>query len=74
MRKTVLTILGVSLIVVSTVQIAAAAGSYQRSKSVRVPASQLFRNPNDSLAWPSVEQRNWSDYSEGHLISAPAGR
>ena len=73
MRKTVLTVLGASLIVVSTVRIAAAAGSYQRSKSVRVAASQLFRNPNDSRAWPSVEQRNGSDYSEGHVNSAPAG-
>ena len=73
MRKTVLTILGVSLIVVSTVQIAAAAGSYQRSKSVRVPASRLFRNPNDSRARPYVEQRDDSDDSEGHVISVPAG-
>jgi hypothetical protein len=73
MRKTVLTILGVSLMVVSTVQIAAAAGSYQRSRSVRVPTSQPSRNSNDFLAWPSVEQRNWSDCTEGHVVSAPAG-
>jgi hypothetical protein len=27
-------------------------------------------NANDSLAWPSVEQQDLSEYSEGHLISA----
>jgi hypothetical protein len=35
-------------------------------------ASQQFHNANDPLAWPSVEQQ-LSDYSEGHVISAPAG-
>jgi hypothetical protein len=75
MRKTVLTILSASLIVVSAVQIAAAAERTTR-KSDRAPAlaSQQFRNANDSLASPSVEQQDWSDYSEGHVISAPAGR
>jgi hypothetical protein len=62
MQKTVLTILSASLIVVSAVQIAAAA------------ERQQFRNANDSLAAPSVKQQNWSDYSEGHVISAPAGQ
>jgi len=33
-----------------------------------------LRNANDSLALPSAEQQNWSDYTEGHVISAPAGR
>src|ERR1700733_531598 len=27
-------------------------------------------NADDSLAWPSVEQQDLSEYSEGHLISA----
>jgi hypothetical protein len=74
MRKTVLAILGASLIVGSTIQIAAAAEHHAR-KSDRVPmtASQQFRDANDSLAGPSREQLNWSDYSEGHVISAPAG-
>lgn len=74
MRKTVLSILGASLIVVSAVQIAAAAEHHTReSDRVQAAASRQFRNANDSLAAPSVEQQNWSDYSEGHVISAPAG-
>ena len=74
MRKTALTILGALLIVGSTVQLAAAAERHAH-KSVRasVHASQQFRNANDFLAPPSVEQQDLSDYSEGHVISAPAG-
>jgi hypothetical protein len=81
MRKTVLTILGASLVVASTVQIAAAAEHHTRKAyRARVPASQQFRNANDSLAWPSAawpsaqQQQSLSDYSEGHVISAPAGQ
>jgi hypothetical protein len=75
MRKTVLTILSASLIVVSAVQIAAAAEHHGRgSDRARAAANRQFRNANDSLAAPSVEQQNWSDYSEGHVISAPAGQ
>ena len=75
MRKTFLTIVAASLIVGSTIQIAAAAERYtHRSDRARVPASEQFRNANDSLASSSVEQQNRSDYSEGHVISAPAGQ
>jgi hypothetical protein len=75
MRKTVLTILSLSLIAVSTAQVAArTAGHAEEVLRVRVPASQQFRNANDSLTPPSAEQQNWVDYSEGHVISAPAGR
>ena len=74
MRKTVLTILSASLIVVSATQIAGAAERYtHKSDRARVPASEQFRDANDSLASPSVEQQDLSDYSEGHVISAPAG-
>jgi hypothetical protein len=76
MRKSVLTILGALLVAGSTVQIAAAAERHAR-KAVRapVPASQQFRNANNSLAWPSADAvQYWSDYSEGHVISAPAGQ
>jgi hypothetical protein len=75
MRKTVLTILGTLLIAGSTVQMTAAAERHAR-KVDRAPVrtSQQFRNANDSLAWPSAEQQSLSDYSEGHVISAPAGR
>jgi hypothetical protein len=75
MRKTVLTIVSASLIVVSAVQIAAAAERHTRGADrVQAAANRQFRNANDSLAAPSVEQQNWSDYSEGHVISAPAGQ
>jgi hypothetical protein len=74
MRKTVLTILAASLIVGSTIQIAGAAERYtHKSDRARVHTEQ-FRNANDSLASPSVEQQDLSDYSEGHVISAPAGQ
>jgi hypothetical protein len=75
MRKTVLTILGAVLIGGSTVQVAAAAERHTR-KAHRAPvsASQQFRNANDSWVRPSAAaERYWSDYSEGHVISAPAG-
>jgi hypothetical protein len=75
MRKTVLTILGALLIVGSTVELAAAAEHHPR-KLVRehVTASQQFRDANDSLAWPNAQPQDLSDYSEGHVISAPAGQ
>ena len=75
LRKTFLTIIAASLIVGATIQLAAAAGRYtHRSDRTRVSASEQFRNAGDSLASPSVEQQNRSDYSEGHVISAPAGQ
>jgi hypothetical protein len=75
MRKTVLTILGALLIAGSTVQMTAAAERHVRKADrTPIPTSQQFRNANDSLAWRSVEQQSLSDYSEGHVISAPAGR
>jgi hypothetical protein len=68
MRKTVLASL---LIVGSTIQIAAAAERYAHNPDrARATASQQFRNANDSLASPSAHQQDWSDYSEGHVISA----
>ena len=75
MQKTVLIFVGTLLIVGSTVQLAAAAERHaHESDRARVPATEQFRNANDSLAWPSVEQQDLSDYSEGHVISAPAGQ
>jgi hypothetical protein len=74
MRKTVLTILAASLIVGSTIQIAGAAERHtHKSDGTQAPAGQQWRDANDSLASPSAEQQAWSDYSEGHVISAPAG-
>jgi predicted lipoprotein len=75
MRKSVLTILSLSLIAVSTAQVAArAAGHAEELIRVRVPASQQFRNANASLTLRSAEQHDWSNYSEGRVISAPAGQ
>jgi hypothetical protein len=72
MRKIFLTILSASLIAASAVQIAAAAERHAHNSDRA--RSQQFRNANDSLASPSAEQQDWSDYSEGHVISAPAGQ
>jgi hypothetical protein len=58
----------------SAAQVAAATGRHTR-KAHRAPvsASQQFRNANDYLEWPSAAaEQHWSDYSEGHVISAPA--
>jgi hypothetical protein len=74
MRKIALTLLSAALMVVSAVQISAAAERYShRSDRARAPETQQFRDASDSLAAPSAEQQDWSDYSEGHVISAPAG-
>jgi hypothetical protein len=74
MRKTVLTMLATALIVGSTLQSAGAAERHtHKSDRAQTPASEQLRNANDSLASPSAEQQDWSDYSEGHAISAPAG-
>ena len=75
MRKTVPTILGALLIAGSTVQMTAAAERHVRKvERAPVATSQQLRNANDSLAGPSAEQQSLSDYSEGHVISAPARR
>ena len=70
MRKTVPAVFGAALMVVSAVQIAGAAERYSH-RSDREPETQQFWNTTNSLA--SVEQQAWSDYSEGHVMSAPAG-
>jgi hypothetical protein len=75
MRKTAFIILGALLIVGSTMQLAVAAERHaHKSVRARVHATQQFRNANDFLASPSVQQQDLSDYSEGHVISAPAGQ
>ena len=74
MRKAVLTILATSLIVGSAVQIAAAAERYtHKSERARGLTNERFRNANGFVASPSAEHQGWSDFSEGHVISAPAG-
>jgi hypothetical protein len=79
MRKTILTILGASLLAVSTVQIAAAAEHHKSHKLYRAPApvSEEIRNSNAYYApsYPGT-QPDWSDYSryQNGAESAPAGR
>jgi hypothetical protein len=73
MRKAVLTILATSLIVGSAVQIAAAERYTHKSERARGLTNERFRNTNGFVASPSAEQQDWSDFSEGHVISAPAG-
>jgi hypothetical protein len=70
MRKTILTVLGATLIAVSTVQIAAAAERHQTRKTVRAPISEQFRNSNAYVA-PEAVQPSWSQYNGA--MSAPAG-
>jgi hypothetical protein len=71
MRKIIQTVLVTSLLAASTAQIAAAS-EHHRARKV-TPAGQQFRNANNAVAWPA--QPGWySDYTEGHAISAPAGR
>jgi len=70
MHNTILTVLAASLMAASTVQMAAAAERHHARKAA--PVSEQFRNANNAVAWPA--QPNWvSDYTEGHVISAPAG-
>jgi hypothetical protein len=73
MRNLILTVLAASLMAASTVQMASAAEHRHASKLERAAVSQQFRNANNAVASPA--ESNWvSDYTEGHVISAPAGR
>jgi hypothetical protein len=70
MKKTILTVLAATLMVASTAQIAPAAEHHHTRKVVRAPVSDQFRNANNAVAQPST----YSDYTDGHALSAPAGR
>jgi hypothetical protein len=70
MKKTILTVLAATLMVASAAQIAAAAEHHHHRKMVRAPVTDQFRNANNAVAQPSP----YSDYTDGHAISAPAGR
>jgi hypothetical protein len=73
MRKTILTILGVSAAAALTMQTAVAAERHHNRKIDRAPASEQFRNRNAHAAPAYVAvQPEWSRYGGG--ISAPAGR
>jgi hypothetical protein len=73
MRKTILTILGASLVAALTVQTAAAAGTHHNRKLERAATHEQFRNSNAYAAPAYVApQPDWSRYSGG--MSAPAGQ
>jgi hypothetical protein len=57
MRKIILTVVGASLIAASTIQMAAAAG-HHTNKADRAPASQQFRNANNSADWSAGPRYN----------------
>ena len=72
MRKTILTVLGASLIAALTVQMSAAAEHHHARKVSRAPASERFQNSNAYAAPAYVAvQPDWSRYNGG--MSAPAG-
>jgi cysteine synthase len=65
MRKTILTVLGATLIAATTVQMAAASEHHAR-KTFRapVPASQQFHNANNSAIW-SAQPGGYSSAGPG---------
>jgi hypothetical protein len=70
----VLTVIGALLIAASTTQMATAAGRHARkAQCAPAPAAQQFRNAYGAVVWPFATPSDLSDYSEGHVISAPAG-
>jgi uncharacterized protein (DUF3084 family) len=73
MRKTILTILGASVLSALTVQTAVASEYHHARRIDRAPASEQFRSSN-AYAAPAYAavQPDWSRYSGG--MSAPAGR
>jgi Ni/Co efflux regulator RcnB len=81
MRKILLTVLGVALIAASSAQVATASETHHARRALHARAATQaqmapqFRNANDAVVWPSQSESSaLSDYSEGHVISAPAGR
>jgi hypothetical protein len=73
MQKTILTILGSTLIAASAAQAASATDHHRLHRVVRVPAqvSEPVRNANAYVPVPT--QDDWSRYQNG-AYSAPAGR
>jgi len=73
MQKTFLTVLGATLIAVTTVQMATA--SEQHARKARATASEQFRNSNAYAAPGDIAvQSDWSGYANGALASGVAGR
>jgi hypothetical protein len=65
MRKTILTILGATLMAATTVQLAAASEhDARRTFHASAPASQQFRNTNNSAIW-SAQPGGYSSAGPG---------
>jgi hypothetical protein len=73
MKKTILTAIGAVVLVASSMQVASAAERHHFRKAERATVSEQFRNANNALVLPAPASAS-SDYSEGHVMSAPAGR
>jgi len=73
MRKIILTTLAAAFVTASAAPMAVAAEHHQARKVDRAPVSDQFRNANNALGWPA-QSGPYSAYSDGHAISAPAGR
>ena len=73
MKTIMLTLVAALLMAVSTVSMAAASERHHVPKAHRAVVNDQFRNANNAIAWPT-QPNSVSDYTEGHVISAPAGR
>jgi hypothetical protein len=73
MRKTILTVIGATLVAASLMQAAVAAEHHHARNTDRAPvsASQQFRDANDQI--PSLAEQDF-EYWQGHGMSPPAGR
>jgi hypothetical protein len=70
MKKIILTVIAAALIAGSTATTTIAAEKHHARRADRAPVSQQYRNANDAIAAPS----DWYSYTDGHALSAPAGR
>lgn len=76
MQNAIITIIGVSLITAFSIEFAAAAQHrLVRVKHQPAQLTEQVRRANNAMmpAFTGGESQYLSDYSEGHVISAPAG-
>jgi outer membrane biogenesis lipoprotein LolB len=75
MRKMILSVLGASAVALLTAQTAIASERHHARKTDRATATEQFRNSNAYAAPANIAvQEDWSRYSSGGGMSAPAGR
>jgi hypothetical protein len=72
MRKTIMSVLGATLLAASLMQTAVAAEHHRATRADRAPvsASQQFRNANNQVAVPSLAEQ---DYEYWHGLGRAAG-